>query len=294
MKILVTGASGMIGSAFTERSVAEGDKVVPLGRRSVAGGVAWDPSAGRIDRDALNGFDAVVHLAGESITGRWTAAKKAAIRSSRVDGTRLLCETLAALPQPPSVLVSASGIGFYGDRGETVCDEATSAGEGFLAEVATAWERATEPAAAAGIRVVNLRIGMMLSRSGGALREMLLPYRLGLGGRIGSGRQYWSWITLNDLVRAIRFCLTEPRLRGPVNAVSPESVLQADFSKALGRAVKRPAILPMPAALARTVLGEMADSLLLASTRAMPSRLMRSGFEFKEPRLDLALRGLLK
>lgn len=294
MKILVSGASGMVGSALTERCVAEGDRVIPLGRRPVSGGLVWDPSAGRIDLEALNGFDAVVHLAGETVAGRWTAEKKRAIRASRVDGTKLLCESLAQLSHPPAVLISASATGFYGDRAEMVCDETASVGQGFLAEVAAEWERATQPAIAAGIRVVHLRIGIVLSQKGGALREMLLPFRLGMGGRIGSGRQYWSWITLHDLVRVIRFCITETRLQGPVNAVSPESVTQADFAKALGRAIHRPSILPMPAFLAKAVLGEMAEGLLLASTRAMPRRLLATGFEFKEPRLDPALRGLLR
>ena len=294
MKILVSGASGMIGSALTERCVAEGDRVIPLGRRPVNGGLVWDPSAGQIDREALNGFDAVVHLAGETVAGRWTAEKKREIRASRVEGTKLLCESLAKLSHPPAVLISASAIGFYGDRGEMVCDETASVGQGFLAEVAAEWERATQPAITAGIRVVHLRIGIVLSQRGGALREMLLPFRLGMGGRIGSGRQYWSWITLHDLVRVIRFCITETRLQGPVNAVSPESVTQADFAKALGRAMHRPSILPTPAFLAKALLGEMAEGLLLASTRAMPRRLLATGFEFKEPRLDPALRGLLR
>ena len=237
---------------------------------------------------------AVVHLAGENIAaGRWTPARKAEIRRSRVDGTRNLCEVLARLPHPPKVLVSASAIGLYGDRGAEILTEESAAGTGFLAEVCREWEAAAAPAARVGIRVVNLRFGMVLSPTGGALKKMLLPFKLGMGGRIGSGEQFTSWIALDDVIGAIHHVLCEESVRGAVNAVAPEPASNADFTRTLARVLRRPTLLPLPAFAARLALGEMADALLLGGARVMPARLQASGYRFRFPDLESALRHLL-
>ncbi|NIP86553.1 MAG: TIGR01777 family protein [Planctomycetales bacterium] len=295
MNILVTGASGLVGSHLQPALAAEGHTVTALVRRAAAAGqIRWDPAAGQLDADQLQGFDGVVHLAGESIAeGRWTAAKKERIRSSRVDPTTLLCQTLARLPQPPKVLISASAIGFYGDRGDQPLDEESPAGAGYLPEVCQAWEGATQAAAEAGIRVVRLRIGVVLSREGGALQKMLLPFRMGAGGRIGSGRQYWSWIAIDDLVGVIGHALQTTSLEGAVNAVAPQPVTNLEFTKTLGRVLGRPTIFPMPAFAARLALGEMANDLLLASARVVPAKLNGSGYTFRYPDLEGALRHVL-
>ncbi len=295
MNILVTGASGLVGSHLQPALAAEGHTVTALVRRAAAAGqIRWDPAAGQLDADQLQGFDGVVHLAGESIAeGRWTAAKKERIRSSRVDPTTLLCQTLARLPQPPKVLISASAIGFYGDRGDQPLDEESPAGAGYLPEVCQAWEGATQAAAEAGIRVVRLRIGVVLSREGGALQKMLLPFRMGAGGRIGSGRQYWSWIAIDDLVGVIGHALQTTSLEGAVNAVAPQPVTNLEFTKTLGRVLGRPTIFPMPAFAARLALGEMANDLLLASARVVPDKLHGSGYTFRYPDLEGALRHVL-
>jgi uncharacterized protein (TIGR01777 family) len=243
--------------------------------------------------DDLEDFDAVVHLAGESIVGRWTPEKKARILESRAKGTRLLCESLADLRSRPIVLVSASAIGYYGDRGDQVMDEESSAGSLFLSKVAKAWEAATDAARRNGIRVVNLRIGFVLGKAGGGLATMLLPFKLGVGGRVGSGRQYMSWIAIDDVVGAISHAILSDSLRGPVNAVAPNPVTNREFTKTLGRVLWRPTIFPLPAFAARLVMGEMADDLLLASTRVKPSRLLSSGYEFRFPQLEGALRHVL-
>lgn len=246
------------------------------------------------DLSRLNGVDAVVHLAGENIaSGRWTKAKKERIRDSRVNGTRNLCESLSLLPEPPRVLVCASAIGYYGDRGEIALTEADQPGRGFLPEVCTAWERATKPATDEGIRVVNLRIGIVLTPEGGALQQMLLPFQLGLGGKVGNGRQYWSWISLPDLVRAIQFAIETESLSGAVNAVAPNPVTNEVFTQKLGRVLRRPTLVPLPAFAARLVLGEMADDLLLSSIRVVPQKLQNAGFEFEHPELERALRAVL-
>ncbi len=297
MKILLTGASGLIGSALTAKLTDAEHEVTRLVRSSPnreRREIQWDPSAGRLDAAALEGFDAVVHLAGESIaTGRWTAAKKERIRSSRVQGTRLLAETLARLQRPPEILVSASAIGYYGDRGDEELDEGSAPGSGFLAEVCRQWEAAAEPAREAGIRVVHPRIGVVLSATGGALAKLVPMFRLGLGGPIGSGRQHVSWITLDDLVGAICHVIATGSLSGPVNAVAPEPATNREFARALGRALRRPARLPAPAFALRAMLGPMADELLLASTRVIPRRLVDSGFAFDDPDLEPAFRRLL-
>ena len=296
MRILLTGASGLIGHALSSLLTIQGHRVVALVRsksHSTDGQILWNPEAGTIDKDRLEDFDAVVHLAGETIVGRWTAQKKARILASRVKSTRLLCETLAQVHSRPKVLVSASAIGYYGDRGDEILDEESSPGSLFLSKVSKAWEGATEPAKQSGIRVVNLRIGLVLSRSGGGLATMLLPFKLGVGGRVGSGEQYMSWIAIDDLVGAISHSIHTESLNGPVNAVAPNPVTNREFTKALGKVLRRPAILPLPAFSVRMVMGEMADNLLLASARVNPSRLFASGYAFRFSELTDALHHVL-
>lgn len=296
MRIAVTGSSGLVGRALLPRLAEGGHRVVRLVRGSAdqTDAVAWDPTADRWDATPLGPIDGVVHLAGENIAaGRWNAALKDRIRASRVHGTRILCEALAECPSPPKVLVSASAIGFYGDRGDELLDEASPPGRGFLADVVRAWEAATHAAAEAGIRVVLLRFGVILSREGGALANMLTPFRLGLGGRVGSGRQWWSWISLEDAVGAIAHALATERLEGPVNTVAPNPVTNAEFTKILGRVLHRPALLPMPAFAARLALGEMADELLLTSARVAATKLLESGYAFRHATLEQALRAAL-
>ncbi|MFB3126914.1 MAG: TIGR01777 family oxidoreductase [Candidatus Acidiferrales bacterium] len=297
MKILVSGSTGLIGSALVPFLTTGGHSVVRLIRAQPRPGQAavhWDTAAGKIDSNALEGLDAVVHLAGENIAARrWTPAQKARIRDSRVQGTRLLAQSLARLQQPPTVMVCASAIGFYGDRGEELLTEASAPGSGFLTDTCRAWEAAAQPASEKDIRVVNLRLGVVLSPGGGALAKMLLPFRLGVGGKIGSGRQYMSWIGIDDVVGVIHYALTTDELRGPVNAVAPNPVTNREFTKTLGRVLSRPTIFPMPAFAARLAFGEMADELLLASTRVKPARLQNSGYYFHHPRLEDALRHLL-
>jgi len=296
VRVLLTGSSGLIGQAALASLSAEGHKVVCLTRpQSRARGrhISWDPSAGTINTDDLEDFDAVVHLAGESIVGLWTPEKKARILESRVKGTRLLCESLAHLRDRPLVIVSASAIGFYGDRGDEVMNEESSEGSLFLSKVANAWEAATEPARRNGIRVVNLRIGFVLSKAGGGLGTMLLPFKLGIGGRVGSGRQYLSWIAIDDVVGAISHAILSDALRGPVNAVAPQPVTNREFTETLGRVLWRPTIFPLPVFAAHLMMGEMADNLLLASTRVEPTRLLESGYEFRYPQLKGALRHVL-
>jgi len=239
--------------------------------------------------------DAVVHLAGENIAaGRWTERQKARIRDSRVKGTRLLCDLLARYSPPPKALVCASAVGYYGDRGDEILKEESASGSDFLSDVCGEWEAATQTAVERGIRVVNLRIGVVLSPLGGALAKMLTPFKLGAGGVIGSGRQYMSWIALDDAVRAFHFALTNQSLHGPVNAVAPNAVTNRDFTRTLGRVLSRPTVFPMPAFAARLAFGEMADALLLASTRVQPARLLAGGFTFRYPDLEGALRHLLR
>jgi uncharacterized protein (TIGR01777 family) len=296
-RVLISGASGLVGKALAEALRARGDAVASLVRRAPRGPleIPWDPRAGWLDPDHLRGFDAVVHLAGENVgAGRWTAARRAAIASSRIDGTRLLAERLiAASPEPPP-FIAASATGFYGDRGDERLDEASPAGTGFLAETCVAWEAQAEPLRARGGRVVHLRTSLVLAREGGALSKMLLPFRLGVGGRIGSGRQWWSWIALADLVAIYLRSLDEPRWSGPINATAPEPVTNLQFTRALGRALRRPTVFPLPAFAARALLGrEMANELLLASARVEPRFLAAHGFAFRYPELDGALRSVL-
>jgi uncharacterized protein (TIGR01777 family) len=297
MRILVSGSSGFVGSAIVPALISSGYEIGRLVRPQATAGshdVRWDPDGGRLDADHLYGYDALIHLAGENIaSGRWTSARKEAIRKSRVDGTLLLCRALAQAERPPKVMVAASAIGYYGSRDDEVLRESSERGRGFLPAVCVAWESATEPAEAKGIRVVHLRFGVILAPHGGALKKMLLPFRLGLGGIVGDGRQYMPWISLEDAVGAVQHALENDSLRGPVNAVAPQAITNREFTQALGRALGRPTIFPMPAFAARLAFGEMADALLLASARVAPEALLSSGYRFRHPDIASALRHLL-
>lgn len=298
MTIAVSGASGLVGSALSKAIIDRSWKLRRLVRGNSSGGqganIPWNPESGLVNFTGLSGVDAIVHLAGDNIAnGRWTPAKKLRIRDSRVNVTQRLCKSLAAMSNPPRVLVCASAIGYYGDRGDHPLGESELPGRGFLPEVCTQWERATQPAVDAGIRVVQMRIGVVLSPDGGALKQMLLPFQFGLGGKIGSGRQYWSWISLPDLVRSILLAVEEESLAGPVNAVAPDAVTNSEFTRVLGRVLRRPTLFPLPGFMARLVLGEMADELLLASIRVAPEQLQKHGFKFEHPDLETALRAVL-
>ena len=293
MHVAVTGASGLIGSALVRTLISAGHQVSRLVRRRAGPGeISWDPAAGRLDPNDLEGLDAVVHLAGENIGARWTRSRKARIRNSRVQGTRLLSEALARARRPPQVLVSGSALGFYGSRGDEILTEKSGPGpaDDFLAIVGQEWENAADAARAAGIRVVHPRFGLVLSPDGGALGKMLLPFRLGLGGRLGDGLQWMSWISIDDAAGAVLHTLTNEGVSGPVNVTAPEPVRNRDFTRTLGRVLSRPTPFPVPAAALRLVLGEMADYTLLASARMLPERLLGSGYRFAHPDLEPALR----
>ncbi len=294
MNVLISGATGLIGSALVPELEANGHTVTRLSRSgSGADTVRWDPSAGTIDGD-LEGTEAVVHLAGESIAqGRWSPDKKRRILDSRVQGTRLLAERIAALSAPPKVMVSTSAVGYYGDRGDEVLTEESGPGEDFLARVCREWEAAAEPARRAGIRVVHPRLGIVLSPEGGALGTTLPIFKLGGGGKIGSGRQWWSWVALDDVVGSTVHALTDEGVEGPVNVGSPNPMTNAEYTKVLGKVLGRPTVLPLPAPAARIMLGEVADALLLASQRMRPARLQDTGYAFRHPQLEGALRHLL-
>jgi hypothetical protein len=292
MRILVSGSSGLIGSALLPELEKAGHSVARLVRRTPsANEVQWNPD-GNIQPAAVDGFDAVVHLAGESIAGRWTEAKKARIRNSRVQGTSSLANALARTTRLPKVMVCASAIGIYGDRADETLREESAPGSDFLAEVAKQWEAATEPAARAGIRVVLLRIGVVLSRHGGALARMLPPFRMGLGGRIGSGKQWMSWIALDDVVGTIQHALTTESLRGALNTVAPNPVTNAEFTRTLGEVLHRPTVFPLPEFIVRTIFGEMGQALLLSSQRVECAKLLASGYRFRHPELQSALQAL--
>jgi uncharacterized protein len=296
VNLLLTGASGLIGSALGPFLEANGHRVIPLARRASAGsasGPSWNPETSQINLDPAGPLGGVIHLAGETIAQRWTAAAKSRIRQSRVGGTRLLCEGLARLAQPPKVLVCASATGFYGNRGSEVLDEQSGPGVGFLSDVCQEWEAAAGPARERGLRVVHLRLGIVLSARGGALKAMLPAFRFGLGGPVGRGDQYWSWIAMDDLLRVIVRAVTDAGLSGPVNAVAPEPVTSRDFARALGRAVRRPAMLRVPALAVKLLFGQMGREALLGGARVVPDRLLGSGFVFDYPQLAPALRHLL-
>src|SRR3954463_9569795 len=294
MIVAVTGSSGLVGTALVHALEADGHLIRPVVRRAPRQGaneIHWDPGQGTIDAAEFANVDAVVHLAGENIAAkRWTQSFKDKILTSRIRSTKLLCETLADLASKPTVLVSASAIGYYGNRGEELLDESAANGRGFLAEVCQQWEAATAPANAADIRVVNLRIGFVLSKDGGGLAKMLTPFRLGLGGVIGSGQQYISWIALDDLVPVIQFTLSGAALVGPVNATASTPVTNREFTKTLGSVLHRPTIFPMPGFAAKLAFGEMADDMLLGSIRVEPRALSNARFDFRYPQLEAALR----
>src|SRR5687768_11198767 len=297
MKILISGSHGLVGKALIKSLTSDGHEVVRLVRRERAAGapeIEWHPNEGRIDPHQLEGLDIVVHLAGENIAeGRWTADKKRAIRESRVKGTSLLSNALAGLSQPPALFLSASAIGYYGDRGDELLTEKSAPGKGFLSEVCIEWENATKPAVQKGIRTVYTRFGIILDASGGALEKMLTPFRMGIGGRIGNGKQWMSWIALDDVAGAIQFMLRDRFVNGPVNFVAPHPVTNAEFTKTLGSVLSRPTFIPVPAFGVRLAFGEMADALLLSSQRVVPEVLQARGFAFAWPRLELTLKHLL-
>src|SRR5918997_1390156 len=296
MKVLISGATGLIGSALISELESGGHQTTRLTRSpGSSGDVGWDPSSETIDASRLEGHDAVVHLAGESIgEGRWAPEKKRRILESRREGTRLLADAIAGLPEPPRVLVSASAVRYYGDRGDELLGEDSEPGWDFLAEVCRAWEAAADPAREAGIRVVHPRNGIVLSTEGGALARTLPIFKLGGGGRIGSGRQWWSWVAIDDIAGAYVHALTDDSVEGPLNVGSPNPLTNAEYTMVLGRVLNRPTVFPLPAPAARLVLGEVADALLLASQRVEPAKLRGSGYEFRYPELEGALRHLIR
>jgi uncharacterized protein len=292
VKVLVTGSHGLIGGELVADLRAGGHTVTPLVRRAANPGEAsWDPGAGTIDAGALEGHDAAVHLAGVGIgDARWRPAHKQAILQSRVQGTSLLARTLASLSRPPGVLASGSAVGYYGDRGDEELTERSGPGTGFLAEVVQQWEAAAAPAADAGIRVAYLRSGVVMSAKGGGLKKQLLPFKMGIGGRLGSGRQYFSWIAMADHVAATRHVLATDELRGPVNVVAMP-VTNAEFTRALGRVLRRPTVMPVPTPALNLLFGrEMVAEMMLVSQRAVPAALGASGFRFRYPEIEPALR----
>jgi hypothetical protein len=292
LRVLVSGASGLIGGALTASLDGAGHQVVRLVRRPAASDaeIAWDPGAGQIDTGALEGFGAVIHLSGENIgAGRWTTARRQRIRDSRVASTELLCGALAGLRRPPAMLVSASAIGFYGDS-EGPADETTPAGTGFLSEVTAAWEQAAESARAVGIRVAHARLGPVLSAEAGMLKRLLPIFRLGAGGVVGSGRQSISWIGLADAVGAIHFLMTNDRALGPFNLVAPQPATNREFTRTLASVLRRPAFAPVPGIAIRLLFGEMGDQLILKGKAVVPARLTELGFRWQEPTLEGALR----
>lgn len=300
MNIAITGASGLLGKALGAALRQRGDSVLEIGRARFGAKVSpdfltWDPSRGELDGERLDGVDAVIHLAGENVgAGRWTPQRKDALRKSRIESTALLARTLAGRTHPPRVLISASAVGFYGNRADLELDEGAAMGEGFLAEICRDWEAETRDAQRAGIRTVQTRFGVVLSKHGGALAKMLLPFKFGLGGRVGSGKQWMSFVALDDVVRAILHILGCETLAGPVNVVTPRPVTNAEFTKALGSALSRPTLFPVPALAIRTLFGEMGEQLLLASQRVIPKRLTTSGFSFAHPDITSALAAALR
>jgi uncharacterized protein len=292
MKVLIAGASGLVGSALIPALEAEGVTVTRLVRTSAgAGEIEWHPNNDQIDAAALEGFEAIINLAGENIAaGRWTDEQKRKIHDSRVNGTHLLSEAIAKLQQKPKVFLCASATGIYGDRGDETLDEQSDSGGGFLAGVCREWEQATTPAVEAGVRTVNLRFGPILAREGGMLAKLLTPFKMGMGGRVGSGKQYISWVAIDDVVGAVKLALKDESIRGALNVVSPHPVTNEEFTKTLGHVLSRPTALAMPAFAVRLAFGEMADEMLLTSQRAIPKRLNDAGYEFEFPELEGALK----
>jgi len=296
MKVLISGSHGLVGKALISSLSSDGHEIVRLVRGTPSGPaeVEWHPNEAHIDVANLEGFDAVVHLAGESIaSGRWTDEKKRAIRDSRVKGTALLSEALARLSRPPAVFLSASAIGYYGDRGDEVLTEKSAPGKDFLASVCVEWENATRAAIEKGIRTVHTRFGIILDAEEGALGKMLTPFRMGIGGRVGHGRQWMSWIAIEDVVNGLRFVIEDKTTSGPINFVAPNAVRNAEFTKSLGHVLSKPTLFPVPAFGVRLAFGEMGDALLLSSQRVEPRVLRERGFVFRWARLDEALRHLL-
>ncbi len=296
MRVLISGAGGLVGQALQERLRKDGidvNRLVRVKDSKSCCNYFWDPYNEEIAEGAFDGVDAVINLSGESIAGYWSENKKKKIRESRIKTTSFLSQTISHLDQQPKTFICASAIGYYGDRGDELLTESSKFGTGFLADVCREWEAATAPATAKGIRVVNLRIGVVLNKKGGALAKMLLPFKLGAGGIVGSGNQFWSWISLEDLVGAIQHVLTNDNLSGALNAVAPNFATNKEFTKTLGKVLARPTILPLPEFAAKTFLGEMADALLLSSAKAEPKKLVDSGYEFKHKNLETALRQIL-
>lgn len=284
MKIAVSGATGFVASALLPVLQTAGHVIVTLGRDFFA-----NP-----DPKILDGVEAVIHLAGESVSaGRWTAEKKARIQSSRIDTTRALCDAMSRMVKPPNVMICASAVGIYGDRGDEILNEESAPGRGYLSDVATAWEAACAPARKLGVRVVHTRLGVILSPRGGALSMMIPAYRMGLGGRLGSGRQWWSWVALDDVVAVIEYCLTHDEVRGAVNVVAPNAVRQVEFAEALAHTLHRPAVFPTPALVLKLTLGQMAEEILLASAHVLPQRLTQAGYTFQYPELLPTLQQML-
>ncbi len=295
MKIAIAGASGMVGSALIPAWEKDGHEVSPLVRKAArAGEIEWHPNQDEINPATLNEFEAVVNLAGENIAeGRWTDEKKRRIHDSRVHGTHLLAEAIAKLAQKPRVFLCASATGFYGDRGDEILDEHSESGGGFLAGVCREWERAAEPAVRASVRVVNLRFGPIVARTGGMMARMLTPFKMGLGGKVGSGKQYISWVAIDDVVGATTLALNEESIRGPLNVVSPNPVTNEEFTTTLGHVLSRPTVMAMPAFAAKLAFGEMADEMLLVSQRVIPKKLIDERYQFQCPELESAFRKYL-
>lgn len=295
MHVFITGASGLIGQELKSLLQAGGHQVTGLTRSNPRPEMErkWDPQAENMDASVLEGCDVLVHLAGESIAeGRWNSEKKKRIRNSRVNSTALLARTIASMDQKPKAFVVASAIGYYGNRGDSVLTEESAPGEGFLADVCREWEAAADPAREADIRTVHVRTGIVLAKEGGALKAMLTPFKLGVAGDMGDGRQYWSWISLNDISRMFQFAVENDSVVGPINGTAPNPCTNHTFTKTLGKVLSRPTILPMPAFAARLVLGEMAEALILSSARVIPHKPTELGFAFNHPELEEALKSL--
>lgn len=292
MKILISGASGFIGSTLVQKLKSEKQDVYKLVRKKTPlseNEIYWDPLSGTLDANSIDAFEAVIHLAGENIIGRWTDDKKRKMRESRILGTQLLSKTLSSLKNPPKTFLCASAIGFYGNRGEENLTEESLPGNGFLADLCQEWEKASDSATQNGIRVIHYRIGVVLSAQGGALQKMILPFKMGFGGKIGNGKQWMSWIALDDLLEGIFFILKNPSISGAVNAVSPHPIRNLEFTQTLGKILHRPTFIPLPAFAAKLAFGEMAEEVLLASAKVIPEKLLKAGFQFKHPNLSETL-----